>query len=192
MVDCGSRVHNNGCDGGNGYSSGMFIYNYGLELRSDYPYRYEKGKCPYNRKTDPQSMGYLRMGLEVGMLVPLRLVEHFIQYGPMFIAVSTKNGLTEYGGGVIGGAGCESVPEHAVVLIGHGREDGVEYWLIRNSDGPNWGEGGHFKLAKESDCIHDRFAAFYGTYDGKEFNHSLEENPLYDPSILKKLQEDFN
>lgn len=35
---------------------------------------------------------------------------------------------------------------HAVVIVGYTSE----YFLIRNSWGPHWGEEGHFKVRKES------------------------------------------
>jgi C1A family cysteine protease len=41
---------------------------------------------------------------------------------------------------------------HAVTLVGYGksqRPDCNEYWLIKNSWGPTWGEGGFFKLCSD-------------------------------------------
>jgi len=37
---------------------------------------------------------------------------------------------------------------HAVVLMGYGIENGHEYWLIRNSWSPTWGENGYIRLAR--------------------------------------------
>lgn len=36
---------------------------------------------------------------------------------------------------------------HAVTLVGYGNENGEDYWLIRNSWGPNWGAVRNFKNA---------------------------------------------
>lgn len=39
---------------------------------------------------------------------------------------------------------------HAVLVVGFGREpDGQKYWLVKNSYGPEWGNGGYIKMAKD-------------------------------------------
>ena len=40
---------------------------------------------------------------------------------------------------------CQDV-NHAVLAVGYGVEDDVEYWLIKNSWGENWGDDGYFKM----------------------------------------------
>lgn len=35
---------------------------------------------------------------------------------------------------------------HAVVIAGWGTQDGVDYWLIRNSWGHQWGDNGYFRM----------------------------------------------
>merc|ERR1739848_523307 len=39
---------------------------------------------------------------------------------------------------------------HAVTLVGYGELDGQKYWKIKNSWNENWGNNGHFLIARGS------------------------------------------
>ena len=48
-----------------------------------------------------------------------------------------------------GFSGCtSSQQDHAVTVVGYGTSNGEDYWLIKNSWGTGWGEGGFIRLKR--------------------------------------------
>jgi len=71
--------------------------------------------------------------------------------GPIAISVDATT-FGAYTSGVFDG--CNQVKpdiDHAVVLMGYGSQDGQDYWLIRNSWSPDYGEQGYIKVLRTSD-----------------------------------------
>ncbi|MED6222364.1 hypothetical protein PIB30_063617 [Stylosanthes scabra] len=57
-----------------------------------------------------------------------------------------------YSGGIFTSDYCGKENNHAVTMVGYGVEnDCSKYWLIRNSWGGFWGEGGYMKLERDID-----------------------------------------
>ena len=54
-----------------------------------------------------------------------------------------------YRDGVYNDVECDGKPvNHAVVIVGWGNTNGVDYWIVRNSWGPLWGLKGYFLIQR--------------------------------------------
>ena len=54
-----------------------------------------------------------------------------------------------YNGGVLTKS-CGTVLNHAVVIVGYGTDSatGLDYWLVKNTWGVNWGEQGYVRMVR--------------------------------------------
>lgn len=145
LVDCDNG--NWGCSGGIIHNAYQYIRDYGVEEAQTYPYEYGQGSCRYNSRRAKFSLAnfvYLGDDDEVKMKAML------IKYGPLAITINA-NLLQYYTGGVLNVEyeSCPYAPTHGVVIVGYGTtKRGLDYWIVRNSWGPNWGEDGYFRISR--------------------------------------------
>ncbi|XP_049877305.1 uncharacterized protein LOC126374633 isoform X1 [Pectinophora gossypiella] len=116
----------------------------------DYPYQDSVNFCQF----DPS-----KIKATVAQVIPYNvqseeaLREMLFTGGPIAIAVNAKT-LSLYPGGILRAVDCSPQPVgHAVLLVGYGTENGVPYWIIKNSWGGTWGEQGYFRMSRyENTC----------------------------------------
>ena len=72
-----------------------------------------------------------------------------LNHGPTTIALTVCDGAYKnYVSGIMT-HDCGDAVNHAVLLVGYGEENGVKYWLCKNSWGTNWGEDGYFRVVRD-------------------------------------------
>lgn len=83
-----------------------------------------------------------------------------VNYGPVAISFYANEFLSFYKSGIWGGAGSGIATcyqpiwgvNHAVLIVGYGTDPNFGgYWIVKNSWGPEWGEGGYFRMAMDDD-----------------------------------------
>lgn len=156
VVDCGKRFGMYQCKGGSMNKLGKFVNEVGLELASYYPYRARGGACPYGESDAVSQMGYKKVKngrmvvLYLGLLFEDQVVRLLKTKGPLTFAIEINDEFDSYGGGVHQLSHPKRNSAHSMTLVGHGIEEGEEYWLLRNSYGISWGEQGYYKLSKDN------------------------------------------
>ena len=76
-------------------------------------------------------------------------MENSTLQGPVSVSVDAS-GWHHYSGGLFTGPCEDSLPHHAVLAVGYGTDDnGVKYWLIKNSWGTKWGMDGFFQIERD-------------------------------------------
>ena len=71
--------------------------------------------------------------------------------GPVSVSIDDKHpGFLRYRSGVWSQPDCRQHQlSHAVLAVGYGTtSEGQDYWIIKNSWGPGWGDHGYIKMAK--------------------------------------------
>merc|ERR1719181_1000840 len=77
------------------------------------------------------------------------LMHALVERGPAAVAVFASKWFP-YEHGIFDGCERDAVIDHAVVLLGYGHDDklNAKYWLVQNSWGPEWGEGGRIRVLR--------------------------------------------
>ena len=75
------------------------------------------------------------------------LAQQLMENGPISVGLDASS-LQFYHYGVYNPFfGCSTHLNHAVLMVGFGSDNG-DYWIIKNSWGPKWGEKGYFKIRR--------------------------------------------
>jgi len=133
-----------GCNGGNPIDAWAYISGFGgQEPSADYPYTsgttQQTGSCRATASEVAEDVGpsYTMIAdtpaMESNMLAQ-------IQDSPMSVCVDATLWQTYTGGVITAQSGCGTAIDHAVQATGFSAEG--NYWIVRNSWGPEYGEAG--------------------------------------------------
>lgn len=154
LVDCLPKF---GCNGGDTVEAMEWVRTNGLTSSNAYPdtssNTNQVGRCVRSSGEIKVISHHLITNNEGALL-------NAVDYGPVVALIDTNAdteypSFKDYSSGII--SHCNNYNQitianldHAVLVVGYGTEDGVDYWLIKNSWSETWGEAGYFRLRRAS------------------------------------------
>lgn len=164
LMDCDNK-DNYGCIGGWMFEGLKYISNNGLMLKNDYtkyhPHVESCGVTNHQLKSTYRIKG---IGYEEHDGKSNEELKQLLQKNPITVAIKIAPKLSGYRKGILTEdyLHCSSTNvevDHGVVLVGYGKHDKEReyghnqhcenYWIVRNSWGPNWGQDGFMKLCAD-------------------------------------------
>ncbi|XP_039131864.1 zingipain-2-like [Dioscorea cayenensis subsp. rotundata] len=172
IVDC----YKGSC--GRGYMADAFqfiIDNGGIDTDDDYPYRGYFAGCDRNKIE--RRVVWID-GYESIPAYNENYIKMVAAYQPVSVAIEAYGQQFQfYTSGIFDGY-CGTNIDHAVTVIGYGSENGIDYWLIKNSWGQRWGENGYVKLHRNINMPQGKCGiALYASYPTKSSGMN-NVNPL--------------
>lgn len=146
-LDC--VTGNEGCEGGATKTAFTYLSNVGgLMLNSDYPYEAFQDTCRFN---ETKAIAKVKGSYSERSRDEEKIKELLFKNGPLSGALDATD-MQFYEGGIFH---CDEKRNyglkdlnHAINIVGYGTEGSEDYWIIKNSWGPQWGEEGYLRLAR--------------------------------------------
>ncbi|CAG9830256.1 unnamed protein product [Diabrotica balteata] len=147
LLDCSSSYGNGNCDEGGSMGLAFdYIRDNGIMATDAYPYEGQQSYCRYDSN---RIVGKISGQVHVERLNEWALVEAVGTLGPISVGVHAD--FDFYGGGVFDKQGCPNGDgdlNHGMLAVGYGNENGVDYWIVKNSWGQEWGEQGFIRMRR--------------------------------------------
>merc|ERR1719273_1804381 len=151
LVDCGYNGKGmNGCNGAYVGAYQDFLANSGKKVSHEAQYPY------LDRDPNLKCMGKptWNTGAKITRAVTDyrcnedKLKKLVYKYGAVATGIyASDRGLSNVNKGVFDKCSTTKI-NHAVTVVGYGTQNGKPYWLIKNSWGDKWGDGGYVRLAR--------------------------------------------
>uniref|UniRef100_A0A9L0II41 Cathepsin H n=1 Tax=Equus asinus TaxID=9793 RepID=A0A9L0II41_EQUAS len=149
LVDCAQNFNNHGCQGGLPSQAFEYIrYNKGIMGEDTYPYKGQDGDCKFQPN---KAIAFVKDVANITLNDEKAMVEAVALYNPVSFAFEVTEDFMMYRKGIYSSTSCHKTPDkvnHAVLAVGYGEENGIPYWIVKNSWGPHWGMNGYFLIER--------------------------------------------
>eukprot|EP01018_Ginkgo_biloba_P020991 Gb_14461 [translate_table: standard] len=145
LCDCDTS-YNSGCDGGlMDYAFEWVIRNHGIDTEEDYPYAGVQKTC--NRRKLDRHVVTIDGYADVPVNNERALLQAVVTQ-PVSVGISGGGRAFQlYSGGIFTGP-CSSSLDHATLIVGYGSQNGIDYWIVKNSWGTGWGMNGYAYMVR--------------------------------------------
>lgn len=154
LVDCaGLKYGSMGCNGGQMDGAFKYAIDNGMCTESAYPYTSgvtkTAGTCHSCSAVDHfSSCSDVKPNDQISLKAA-------VAQQPVSIAIEADTKYFQsYSSGVLTSSSCGTNLDHGVLIVGYGVENGIKYWLVKNSWSTSWGDQGYVKIAR-SDSTND-------------------------------------
>jgi C1A family cysteine protease len=156
LIDCERR--NKGCRAGDVNYSLDYVQQNGLSLEAEYPYKSKQTKCKSNPEDTKHKISsyFYCSNYDPNSACSESIAYDILSNGPSIGGIDGSE-LQLYQSGIFDG-NCTS-DNHMVVTVGFGSENGQDFWIVRNSWGPKWGENGYIRVARNDANNYSCFVA---------------------------------
>lgn len=147
LIDCSITYGDQGCNGGLMDYAFKYAIDHGMCSENEDPYEAASDHC-----INCDTVSTFDNCFDVTSNNQIHLKEA-VSRGPVSVAIEADTTSFQfYSSGIITGSACGNNLDHGVLVVGYGEEDGVMYWLVKNSWGTSWGDNGYVKIERsESD-----------------------------------------
>nr|ABU50820.1 Aca s 1 allergen [Acarus siro] len=142
---------NSGCQGGYSWEALKYVQVTGVVEEAAYPYEAKDNQACYDSHLRSEKRYHINAFHRLQMAAPDESIMTVLKtHGPVAVDIDADhNGFKHYKSGVIRlTRGGTTEVNHVINIVGWGRENGLDYWLIRNSWGTHWGEAGYGKVER--------------------------------------------
>jgi C1A family cysteine protease len=147
LVDCatGIKYGGHGCNGGQMDGAFKYVEQFGLCSDIEYPYSATQTSC-----TKCEQIVYISSCYDVKSNDQLSL-KNAVAISPVSVAIEADTFYFQsYSGGILDSPQCGTNLDHGVLIVGYGTENRLDYWIVKNSWGENWGMNGYVKILKSN------------------------------------------
>jgi len=147
LVDCatGIKYGGHGCDGGQMDGGFKYVISYGQCSDAEYPYTATDTTC-----VKCNDVAFISDCYDVNPNDQTSL-KNAVAKQPVSVAIEADTiYFQSYSGGVLDSPLCGTTLDHGVLIVGYGTENGLDYWLVKNSWGVTWGLNGYVKILRSN------------------------------------------